>query len=75
MMLAGSSDRDAAPVRAWYWAMNGMASVLATVLALASAMTIGFVGTVALGAGAYAFAGLVLAPMPGRGRRVGPPRT
>jgi hypothetical protein len=61
MMLAGSPDRDPAGVRAWYWAMNGMAGVLATVLALVSAMTIGFVGTVALGAAAYALAGLLLA--------------
>jgi hypothetical protein len=59
MMLAGSSDREAS-VRAWYWAMNGMASVLATVLSLVSAMTIGFVGTMAIGAAAYALAGLVL---------------
>ena len=60
MMLAGSSDRDTSSVRAWFWAMNGMASVLATVLSLVSAMTIGFVGTVALGAAAYALAGWVL---------------
>jgi hypothetical protein len=59
LMLAGSTDRGAS-MRAWYWAMNGMASVLATVLSLVSAMTIGFVATVALGAGAYAFAGWVL---------------
>jgi hypothetical protein len=66
MMLAGSSDRDTSSVRAWYWAMNGMASVLATVLSLVSAMTIGFVATVAVGAGAYAFAGWVLVrPEPG----------
>jgi hypothetical protein len=37
-----------------------MASVFASVLALASAMTIGFVATVALGAGMYALAGVVL---------------
>ncbi len=68
MMLASSADRDPASIRAWYWAMNGMASVLATVLALVSAMTIGFVGTVALGAGVYAIAGWVLArPQPGSG--------
>jgi hypothetical protein len=40
--------------------MNGMASVLATVLALVSAMTIGFVGTMAVGAAAYAVAGWLL---------------
>jgi hypothetical protein len=34
--------------------------VLATVLSLVSAMTIGFVGTVALGAAAYALAGWAL---------------
>jgi hypothetical protein len=60
MMLAGSSASSSSAVRAWYWAINGMASVLATVLALGAAMTIGFVGTVALGAGAYAFAGWAL---------------
>lgn len=60
MMLAGSRDADPSSVRAWFWAMNGMAGVLATVLALVSAMTIGFVATVALGAAAYALAGWVL---------------
>jgi hypothetical protein len=60
MMLAAPGDRDPSAVRAWYWAMNGMASVFASVLALASAMTIGFVATVALGAGMYALAGVVL---------------
>jgi hypothetical protein len=60
MMLAGSGSRDASSVRAWYWAMNGMAGVLASVLALACAMTVGFVGTVAVGAAAYACAGLAL---------------
>jgi hypothetical protein len=60
MMLASATDRDPQSIRAWYWAMNGMASVLATVLALVSAMTIGFVGTVALGAAVYAIAGSVL---------------
>ena len=60
MMLAGTSDRDPSSLRAWYWAMNGMASVLATVLSLVTAMTIGFTATVALGAGAYVLAGWVL---------------
>jgi hypothetical protein len=60
MMLAASSDRDPSSLRAWFWAMNGMASVLASVLSLACAMTIGFVGTVAVGAVAYALAGLAL---------------
>jgi hypothetical protein len=60
MMLAGTSDRDPSSLRAWYWAMNGMASVLATVLSLVSAMTVGFTVTVALGAAAYALAGWVL---------------
>ena len=60
MMLAGTSDRDPSSLRAWYWAMNGMASVLATVLSLVSAMTIGFTATVAVGAAAYVLAGWVL---------------
>jgi hypothetical protein len=64
MMLAGSSDEDPSSIRAWYWAMNGIAGVLATVLALVSAMTIGFVGTMMLGAAAYALAGLVLVRRP-----------
>ncbi len=59
MMLSGSDSGEARVVRAWFWAMNGMASVLATVLALASAMSIGFVATVTLGAAAYALAGWV----------------
>ena len=63
MMLAASSDRDPSSLRAWFWAMNGMAGVLASVLSLACAMTIGFVGTVAVGAVAYALAGLAM-PMP-----------
>ena len=60
MMLAGTSERDPSSLRAWYWAMNGMASVLATVLSLVAAMTIGFTATVALGAAAYVLAGWVL---------------
>lgn len=60
MMLASPSGSDPSSVRAWHWAMNGMAGVLASVLALASAMTIGFVATVGLGAAAYAVAGWVM---------------
>jgi len=66
MMLAGTSERDPSSLRAWYWAMNGMASVLATVLSLVSAMTIGFTATVALGAGAYVLAGWVLSASPAK---------
>ena len=68
MMLAGAADVDPSSVRAWYWAMNGMASVLATVLSLVCAMTIGFAATVAVGAAAYALAGLAMSISAGRGR-------
>jgi hypothetical protein len=64
VMLAGAREQDASSLRAWFWAMNGMASVLATVVSLVSAMTIGFTATVAVGAGAYALAGWALRGTP-----------
>lgn len=51
--------------RAWYWAMNGVASVLAGVLSLALAMTIGFGAVAALGGGAYLAAWALLPPTRG----------
>ncbi len=60
MMLAGTNQQDPSSLRAWYWAMNGMASVLATVLSLVSAMTIGFAATVTVGAVGYVLAGWML---------------
>jgi hypothetical protein len=60
MMLTASADPESASERAWFWAMNGMAGVLASVLSLACAMTIGFAATVAVGAAAYALAGWTL---------------
>jgi hypothetical protein len=46
--------------RAWFWAMNGLASVLASVTSVALAGYTGFSGVVALGAAAYAAACLLL---------------
>jgi hypothetical protein len=64
VMLAGTREQGASSLRAWFWAMNGMASVLATVVSLVSAMTIGFTATVAVGAAAYALAGWALRGAP-----------
>ncbi|MBI4750685.1 MAG: hypothetical protein HY774_19540 [Acidobacteria bacterium] len=44
----------------WFWAMNGIASVLASVFSLAIAMTIGFFYTALFGVVAYVLAYLVL---------------
>ena len=42
--------------RPWYWALNGVAGVLASTLSLALSMEIGFSRVAALGAGLYAVA-------------------
>jgi hypothetical protein len=44
----------------WFWAMNGVASVLATVVALCVSMMLGFSGAVWLGAVIYAAAWVLL---------------
>ncbi len=46
--------------KAWYWALNGAASVLATVFSLALAMTVGFTRVSLLGAALYVAAWLLL---------------
>lgn len=48
--------------KAWFWAINGAASVLATVLSLALAMVVGFDNVVYLGVAAYLGAALLLRP-------------
>ncbi len=44
----------------WAWAVNGCASVVASVLAAILALSLGFTVVICLGAGAYAVAMLVL---------------
>jgi hypothetical protein len=48
--------------RAWFWAMNGVASVAATVGSLALAMTFGLQATGFIGAALYAVAALLMIP-------------
>jgi hypothetical protein len=45
---------------AWLWAMNGLASVVASVFALALGMAFGLTATVYAGVGAYTLACLLL---------------
>jgi hypothetical protein len=54
--------------RPWYWALNGVAGVLASTLSLALSMEIGFSRVAALGAGLYVAAWWLLrgAKQPGR---------
>ncbi len=46
--------------KAWFWALNGAASVLASVLSLALAMQLGLTAVAFIGAGLYALAWLLL---------------
>lgn len=46
---------------AWFWAMNGIAGVVASVVALAFTMTFGLTMTVFIGVGAYVIAAVLLA--------------
>ena len=46
--------------KAWYWALNGAFSVLASACSLALAMAMGFAAVAWLGVGAYVAAGLLL---------------
>jgi hypothetical protein len=46
-------QRFGAASRAWFWALNGVAGVLASVLSLALSMEIGFSRVAALGAALY----------------------
>jgi hypothetical protein len=48
------------PSRAWFWALNGVAGVLASVLSLALSMEIGFSRVAALGAALYVGAWVLL---------------
>lgn len=57
-------ERDAPGLVAWAWAVNGCASVIASVLAAILALSYGFTFVLMLGAGAYSLAVLVL---PGQG--------
>jgi hypothetical protein len=57
--------------RAWFWAMNGTVSVLASVSSLALAMVFGFSGVILVGAALYASACVVL-PDIGPGSKVPP---
>ena len=47
------------PHKTWFWALNGAASVLATVLSMVLAMAFGFLATTLLGAALYALACVV----------------
>jgi len=53
--------RFGSPNRPWFWALNGAASVLASVASLALAMTFGLLAVGYVGAGVYAIAWLLLA--------------
>jgi hypothetical protein len=46
--------------KAWFWALNGAASVVATVFSLALAMGVGFPNVIFLGVGVYLVAALLL---------------
>ena len=46
--------------KAWFWAVNGAASVTASVLSLGLAMELGYTNVVYAGVGFYALAGLLL---------------
>lgn len=48
--------------KAWFWAINGVTSVLATVFSLALAMVVGFTQTVTLGCVCYLAAALLIRP-------------
>ena len=54
--MAAFSERN----KPWFWAMNGVSSVLATVVALAMSMLLGFSGAVWIGALCYGAAWLLL---------------
>jgi hypothetical protein len=53
-------ERSSAPLVPWAWAVNGCASVLASVLAAILALSVGFTAVLLIGAGSYAAAGAVL---------------
>jgi hypothetical protein len=55
---------EAAGLIPWAWAVNGCASVIASVLAAIIALNWGLTAVILLGAGAYALAGLVLIGLP-----------
>ena len=52
--------------KAWFWALNGIASVLAGVVSLALAMTLGFQGVLWVGMAGYLTAWILLRVTPGR---------
>lgn len=57
-------DRTAPAAVPWAWAVNGCASVLASVLAAIVSLTWGLTAVIVLGAGAYAGAWLALSGLP-----------
>jgi hypothetical protein len=48
------------PNKAWFWAINGAAGVMACVVSLALAMEVGFTLVAAIGGAAYAVAWVLL---------------
>lgn len=66
LRLLGQVDPDLIP---WAWAVNGVFSVLAPLLAVMIAMAAGFRGVLLLGAAAYLLAFLILRSLVSAGRR------
>ncbi|GAH35348.1 unnamed protein product, partial [marine sediment metagenome] len=62
LRLVGESRPELVP---WAWAVNGFASVAATVAAPLAAMSIGFSGVVCVSVACYALAGLLYRLLPG----------
>ncbi len=56
------------PDKAWFWAMNGVMSVVGSVLSLGLAMAMGFSNVVLIGSGAYVVAWLLLRAWASQGR-------
>jgi hypothetical protein len=54
--------------KAWYWALNGAAGVLASAVSLALSMEIGFANVAYLGAAIYLFAYLAFLRAPAAAR-------
>jgi hypothetical protein len=53
-------ERSSSPLVPWAWAVNGCASVLASVLAAILALSVGFTAVLLIGAGCYAAAAAVM---------------
>jgi spermidine synthase len=65
-------NEDAPSLIPWAWAINGCASVIASVLAAIFALSWGFTVVMLMGAAAYALAGLVLTGLPRLAARKAP---